>query len=76
MFITKGFAHNYLISKNEPLELEDLGESKNTQPIRSEFQGALLERLTDRRNRVTVSDDVVKERTAGAEKVGIIIGRW
>jgi hypothetical protein len=72
----KGFRPQLFDLKNDPLELEDLGESKNTQPIRSEFQGELLERLTDRRNRVTVSDDVVKERTAGAEKVGIIIGRW
>jgi hypothetical protein len=43
---------------------------------RNYFQEKLLERLTDRRNRVTISDDVVRERTAGAEKVGIIIGRW
>lgn len=72
----KGFRPQLFDLKNDPLELEDLGESKNTQSIRSEFQGELLERLTDRRNRVTVSDDVVQERTAGAEKVGIIIGRW
>jgi len=72
----KGFHPQLFDLKNDPLELEDLGESKNTQSIRSEFQGELLERLTDRRNRVTVSDDVVQERTAGAEKVGIIIGRW
>ena len=72
----KGFHPQLFDLKNDPLELEDLGESKNTQSIRSEFQGELLERLTERRNRVTVSDDVVQERTAGAEKVGIIIGRW
>ena len=72
----KGFRPQLFDLKNDPLELEDLGESKNTQSIRSEFQGELLERLTDRRNRVTVSDGVVQERTAGAEKVGIIIGRW
>lgn len=72
----KGFRPQLFDLKNDPLELEDLGESKNTQSIRSEFQGELLERLTERRNRVTVSDDVVQERTAGAEKVGIIIGRW
>ena len=72
----KGFRPQLFDLKNDPLELEDLGESKNTQSIRSEFQGELLERLTDRRNRVTVSDDVVQERTAGAEKVGSIIGRW
>lgn len=72
----KGFRPQLFDLKNDPLELEDLGESKNTQSIRSEFQGELLERLTDRRNRVTVSDDVLQERTAGAEKVGIIIGRW
>jgi hypothetical protein len=72
----KGFRQQLFDLKNDPLELEDLGESKNTQSIRSEFQGELLERLTDRRNRVTISDDTVRERTAGAEKVGIIIGRW
>jgi arylsulfatase A-like enzyme len=72
----KGFRPQLFDLKNDPYELEDLGESQNTQSIRSDFQEKLLERLTDRRSRVTISDDVVRDRTAGAEKVGIIIGRW
>jgi len=72
----KGFRPQLFDLKNDPYELEDLGESQNTQSIRSDFQEKLLARLTDRRSRVTISDDVVRDRTAGAEKVGIIIGRW
>jgi arylsulfatase A-like enzyme len=72
----KGFRPQLFDLKNDPHELEDLGELHTTLPIRNDFQEKLLERLTDRRNRVTISDDMVRERTAGAEKVGIIIGRW
>jgi arylsulfatase A-like enzyme len=72
----KGFRPQLFDLKNDPHEFEDLGDSKNTQSIRNYFQEKLLERLTDRKNRVTISDQVVRERTAGAEKVGIIIGRW
>jgi len=72
----KGFRPQLFDLKNDPYELEDLGVSQNTQSTRSDFQEKLLARLTDRRSRVTISDDTVRDRTAGAEKVGIIIGRW
>ena len=35
-----------------------------------------LERLTRRKNRITVPDEVVVERTDGSRKVGVIIGEW
>ena len=36
----------------------------------------LFERLTRRKNRITVPDEVVVERTDGSRKVGVIIGEW
>ena len=44
--------------------------------VRREMHGRLLERLTDRRNRVTVDDDWVLGARGRESKVGIVIGRW
>ena len=72
----KGFRQQLFDLQNDPQELEDLGESAAHAGILSEHQGLLLERFTDRRNRVTMSDADVEARTDGARKVGVIIGEW
>jgi arylsulfatase A-like enzyme len=72
----KGFRPQLFDLANDPQEFNDLGASPLHAGLRSDLQLLLLDRLTDRRNRVSMSDDTVSQRTAGAEKVGIIIGRW
>jgi len=72
----KGFAPQLFDLQNDPQELEDLGTSPKHAAVLAEHQGLLLERLTDRRNRVTVSDAAVEAATDGARKKGVIIGEW
>ncbi len=72
----KGFRQQLFDLQKDPQELEDLGSSAAHANVLSEHQGLLLERLTDRRNRVTLSDEDVVARTDGARKKGVIIGEW
>ena len=62
--------------RDDPRELVDLGESAEHAQIRDAMRDKLFERLLSRRNRVTVSDDVVEERTNKVREKGIIIGEW
>ncbi|MFM9971651.1 MAG: sulfatase-like hydrolase/transferase [Burkholderiales bacterium] len=72
----KGFRPQLFDLHNDPQELEDLGASQAHGNVLSEHQGLLLERLTDRRNRVTVSDATIEANTDGARKKGVLIGEW
>ena len=72
----KGFRQQLFDLHNDPQELEDLGASAAHAAVLAEHQGLLLERLTDRRNRVTMSDADVVARTDGARSKGVIIGEW
>ena len=72
----KGFRAQLFDLQNDPREFEDLGASPAHAHVLSEHRDLLLERLTDRRNRVTMSDAEVEARTDGARKVGVIIGEW
>ena len=72
----KGFAPQLFDLQEDPNELVDLGSAPGLEAVRTEMQAMLLDRLTDRRNRVTVSDKIVADRTDGSERVGVIIGRW
>ena len=40
------------------------------------FNTRLFDRITRRKNRITVPDEVVIERTDGSRNVGVIIGEW
>jgi hypothetical protein len=40
------------------------------------MEAMLLDRLMSRRNRVTVADDLVANRTDRVREKGIIIGEW
>ena len=72
----KGFAPQLFDLKEDPDELVDLGMSQAHDGVRREMHGRLLERLTDRRNRITVDDEWVLGARARESKVGVIIGRW
>lgn len=72
----KGFRPQLFDLKNDPCEFVDLGLDATYAPVRNDMHAKLLERLTDRRNRISVDDEWVlsaREREAGA---GIVIGRW
>ena len=72
----KGFPPQLFDLKDDPSELCDLGMSSAHDGVRREMHGRLLERLTDRRNRITVDDEWVLNARARESKVGIVIGRW
>jgi arylsulfatase A-like enzyme len=72
----KGFAPQLFDLQEDPDELVDLGDASGLAPVRAEMQAMLLDRLTDRRNRVAMSDQVVADRTDGSTRAGVIIGKW
>jgi len=62
--------------QEDPDEVRDFGESAGHAQVREEMRTKLFERLTSRRNRVTVTDAAVEARTNGARAHGVIIGEW
>jgi arylsulfatase A-like enzyme len=62
--------------QEDPDEFTDLGESPDHAGIRHELQQKLFERLLDRRNRVTVTDEDIRNKRRNEVDSGIIIGRW
>ena len=61
---------------NDPDEYVDLGQNEKYNPIRVELKEMLFQKLINRKWRVTVPTEVVKERTGMARKRGVIIGEW
>ena len=72
----KKFSPQLFDLQMDPDEFTDLGESPDHAAIRQEMQQRLFERLLDRRNRVTVTDDEVRKKRTNEVETGIIIGRW
>ena len=62
--------------ENDPEEFNDLGRHPDFEAVRTEMNGLLLERLTARKNRVTITDDVVRGTREREDASGILIGRW
>jgi hypothetical protein len=61
---------------DDPDELIDLGQAPGLESVRADMQAMLLDRLTDRRSRVSMTDQVVADRTDGSTRAGVIIGKW
>ncbi|MEP3275545.1 MAG: alkaline phosphatase family protein [Stappiaceae bacterium] len=60
----------------DPQEFNDLGRDPNFEAVCKDMHAQLLERLTDRKNRVTMTDqDVLATRSAETNS-GILIGKW
>jgi arylsulfatase A-like enzyme len=72
----KKFAPQLFDLHNDPDEYADLGTSSDHASIREEMQRRLFDRLLERRNRVTVTDQDVRNRRTNEAESGIIIGRW
>jgi arylsulfatase A-like enzyme len=72
----KGFRPQLFDLIEDPNEFVDLGASPSHQGVRQQLHEQLLDRLTDRRNRVTVDDEWIRGIRARERQAGIIIGKW
>jgi arylsulfatase A-like enzyme len=72
----KGYRPQLFDLAEDSNEFDDLGASSHHQGIRRHLHEQLLERLTDRRNRVTVDDAWVAGIRERETQAGIVIGRW
>ena len=72
----KGFPPQLFDLQEDPDEFVDLGRSPAHDKVRQEMHNRLLERLTDRRNRITTDDAWVLAARAREMAAGIVIGRW
>ena len=72
----KGFAPQLFDLKNDKDEFFDLGRSKKHSNIIARMKDLLISKLTDRKNRITVTDKEVLDRPQSLLKSGIKIGVW
>jgi arylsulfatase A-like enzyme len=72
----RGFRPQLFDLENDPEEFCDLGADPACEDVRRRMEAMLLDRLMSRRNRVTVADDLVANRTDRVREKGIIIGEW
>ncbi len=70
----KGFSPQLFDLKNDPNELVDLGLNGAFETIRHEMKDRLLERLIDRKNRTTMTDEQVIRARDREKETGILIG--
>ena len=62
--------------QNDPQEFQDLGQDAGYADVRQRMSDKLPERLTSRRNRVTMTDATVYGFRGGEDSAGIVIGKW
>lgn len=62
--------------QQDPMELNDLGQSPDFQEIRDEMEAAAYSWLRNLKMRTTISNDVVEKRTNKYKKKGILYGVW
>lgn len=72
----KGFRPQLFDLAEDPQEFRDLGASAAHGAVLAEMQARLLDRLTDRRNRVTVPDEAIPAMRPHRGTRGIRIGEW
>lgn len=72
----RGFPPQLFDLENDPDEFRDLGRSADHAAVRCEMHARLLDRLTARKNRVTMTDEGVHAMRRDEDTSGIIIGKW
>ncbi|MDP6341912.1 MAG: sulfatase-like hydrolase/transferase, partial [Alphaproteobacteria bacterium] len=72
----EGFRPQLFNLADDPGELHDLGEDPGHAGRRQELHERLFHWLRNRRNRTTISDDDIAQRTGKAKQRGIYIGVW
>lgn len=71
-----GFPPQLFNLEADPNEFHDLGRHPNYEEQRRDMHSRLLERLTSRKNRVTMTDDEVNALQSDEDTSGILIGKW
>ena len=72
----RGFPPQLFDLEADPDEFHDLGRDPAHAETRAQMQAALLDRLTGRKNRVTMTDDGVRALRRDEDTSGILIGKW
>ena len=72
----KGFPPQLFDLKNDPDEFNDLGQSPKYSKIVDEMKDILLDRITNRKNRVAATDEFVLKNRDYTKEDGIMIGEW
>ncbi|MCR9139313.1 MAG: alkaline phosphatase family protein [Alphaproteobacteria bacterium] len=72
----KGFPAQLFDLKNDPLEFNDLGRDTAHEQVRVDMHARLLDRLVERKNRVTMTDTDVQAMRGKEDASGILIGKW
>ena len=72
----KGFDPQLFDLLNDPDEFSDLGKCEEHKEIRSSLKEKLFERLINRRNRISISDEDYSKMRDDENEKGIIIGEW
>ncbi len=60
----------------DPQEFIDLGRNPEFAGIRQDMHARLFDRLSGRKNRITMTDAVVEGMRGDEDKAGIVIGKW
>ncbi|HEX7043061.1 MAG TPA: alkaline phosphatase family protein [Burkholderiales bacterium] len=71
-----GFPPQLFDLENDPAEQRDLGRDPGYAAVRAEMDERLLEWLTQRRTRITMSNATVAKLTGTARRRGYIYGAW
>jgi arylsulfatase A-like enzyme len=72
----RGFPPQLFDLENDPGEFHDLGRNPEFKAVRDDMHARLLDRLTARKNRVTMTDDDVRAVRRDEDTSGILIGKW
>ncbi|WP_170574888.1 alkaline phosphatase family protein [Ruegeria atlantica] len=72
----KGFPPQLFDLENDPEEFNDLGRNPDFKEQRHDMHARLLERLINRKNRVTMTDEGVYALRRDEDTSGILIGKW
>jgi arylsulfatase A-like enzyme len=62
--------------ENDPDEFRDLGDDPEHAAVRADLHEALFAWMRDRRLRVTVSEERIRDNPTDASVRGIYIGHW
>jgi len=71
-----GFPPQLFDLQSDPEEFHDLGRSPDHEGTRRDMHDRLMNRLLQRKNRTTITDEAVLTARDGEEDLGVMIGKW
>ncbi|SHK47975.1 Arylsulfatase A [Shimia gijangensis] len=72
----KGFPPQLFDLQNDAEEFHDFGRDPDYDLVRRDMESKLLDRLINRKNRVTMTDEVVRGAGLSGKSSGVLIGVW